>query len=358
LDWQAEISSLPFQPEEEEILTKIIDGAQEFRMHISALCDSVVVTLSEAETQRFYLRKIEGAEVLLDRETNFFRQELHKWSPVAPEPPPLMVESKSTRKPRPTKLQKLLHQYGVDDPDDLPEDVKGKANSLKRKALNAEAHAEASRSISGISPATKSPSTHGFDRGGHHFFGGAGSPQPRTPGLSIASSSHAHPSRGPDSSSSSHSNPFGAAHGRSDSNSGVRSENSMDIDGGSGPVINPNLFLQNGSGTGPHLLADDGLTMEEKIIQGKLEDGDLDKALEVLGQSEVGRRKAEEVFGKDVWATGATAASLTQTQVEENEGDVDRMFTDLVNQDEDEEGTKREKDTNNGESSQSVEGAN
>ncbi|KAJ2979765.1 hypothetical protein NUW58_g7118 [Xylaria curta] len=141
--WQEEIPSLPFQPEEEEVLKKIIDKAQEFRRHIAGFCTPVVATASEADTQRFYLRKIEGAEILLSYETNFFRQELHKWSPVAPEPPPVLDVSKSTRKPRPTKLQKLLLQYGVDDPDDLPEAVKGKANSLKRKAQNAEAAAAA-----------------------------------------------------------------------------------------------------------------------------------------------------------------------------------------------------------------------
>jgi histone demethylase JARID1 len=127
--WQEEIPTLPFQPEEETVLKRIIDNALEFRQHIAAYCNPILTTASEAETQRFYLRKIEGAEILLAYETNFFRQELHKWSPVAPEPPPVLEVSKSTRKPRPTKLQKMLAQYGVDDPDDLPESVKGKANS-------------------------------------------------------------------------------------------------------------------------------------------------------------------------------------------------------------------------------------
>ncbi|MBH1945569.1 hypothetical protein I5L01_15210, partial [Erythrobacter sp. YJ-T3-07] len=113
LSWQDEISGLPFQPEEEEILRKIIDNAQDFRNHISVYCNPIMATASEAETQRFYLRKIEGAEILLAFETNFFRQELHKWSPVAPEPPPVLDVSKSTRKPRPTKLQRMLAQHGV-----------------------------------------------------------------------------------------------------------------------------------------------------------------------------------------------------------------------------------------------------
>lgn len=132
--WQDEIPNLPFRPDEEEILGKIIDNAQEFRQHISPFCNPVMATAEEAETQRFYLRKIEGAEILLGYETNFFRQELHKWSPVAPEAPPVMMVSKSTRKPRPTKLQKLLAQHGVDDPEELPSSVKIKPHAFKRKS--------------------------------------------------------------------------------------------------------------------------------------------------------------------------------------------------------------------------------
>ncbi len=102
-NWHDEIKDLPFQPDEEEVLRKIIDNAVEFRNFVSNFCNPVLSNPSEAETQRFYLRKIEGAEILLAYETNFFRQELHKWSPIAPEPPPLLEYSKSTRKQRPTE---------------------------------------------------------------------------------------------------------------------------------------------------------------------------------------------------------------------------------------------------------------
>jgi [histone H3]-trimethyl-L-lysine4 demethylase len=93
-----------------------------------------MATSEEAETQRFYLRKIEGAEILLAYETNFFRQVLHKWSPVAPDPPPVLESSKSTRKPRPTKLQKLMAQHGVDDPEALPQALRTKQHNFKRKS--------------------------------------------------------------------------------------------------------------------------------------------------------------------------------------------------------------------------------
>ena len=87
----------------------------------------------ELTTQRFYLRKLEGAEILLSNEINFFRQELHKWAPVAPTPPPILQVSLSTRKPRPTKQQKLMSQLGITNPDDLPQHLKTKTHQFKRK---------------------------------------------------------------------------------------------------------------------------------------------------------------------------------------------------------------------------------
>lgn len=134
IQWQEEIAGLPFQPDEEQILDQIITNAQEFRQHVAPFVNPVMATADEAETQRFYLRKIEGAEILLAYETNFFRQELHKWSPVAPEPPPILEASKSTRKPRPTKLQKLMAQHGVDDPEALPQNLRTKPHHFKRKS--------------------------------------------------------------------------------------------------------------------------------------------------------------------------------------------------------------------------------
>jgi len=135
--WQDEILTLPFQPEEEGVLAKIIDNALDFRTHVQPYCNPLMATADESETQRFYLRKIEGAEILLTYETNFFRQELHKWSPVATEPPPILEVSKSTRKPRPTKLQKLMAQHGVDDPEALPQSVRTKTMVVKRKPSDA-----------------------------------------------------------------------------------------------------------------------------------------------------------------------------------------------------------------------------
>jgi len=349
--WQDEIQGLPFQPEEEELLKKIIDNAQGFRSHIAAYCNPVLATASEAETQRFYLRKIEGAEVLLVFETNFFRQELHKWSPVAPEAPPVLDSSKSTRKPRPTKLQKLLAQYHVDDPEKLPESVKGKANSLKRKAMNAEAaaHAAASGSSPNGAMSTSPTGTHSFMNSGHPFFSRHSSAQPQTPGLSIASSSHAHPSRGPDSASSSRGQ---QGHGRSGSSSMLKS------DGLDSNQMHPNFFLGHEPANGPQFLVGDSnsnLGLEERLLRGYTEgedglgvnihaDGGKTKVLEILSRTEDGRRRAEEIYGRDVWGGNSGRGSSLDGARDDDpigigvgpeEGDVDRMFVDLVNEDDD-----------------------
>jgi histone demethylase JARID1 len=137
-DWHAEIATLPFQPEEEEVLESIINQATAFRDFLHGFTNAACTTTEEVPTLIFYLRKIEGAEVLLTFETNFFRQEIHKWAPVAPEPPPILEQSLSTRKPRPTKQQKMMAQLGVNRPEDLPEHLRPKhLGATKRKSLDA-----------------------------------------------------------------------------------------------------------------------------------------------------------------------------------------------------------------------------
>ncbi|QQK43545.1 PHD transcription factor (Rum1), putative [Penicillium digitatum] len=138
-DWHAEIATLPFQPEEEEVLESIINQATAFRDFLHGFTNAACTTTEEVPTLIFYLRKIEGAEVLLTFETNFFRQEIHKWAPVAPEPPPILEQSLSTRKPRPTKQQKIMAQLGVNRPEDLPEHLRPKHIGLtKRKSVDAQ----------------------------------------------------------------------------------------------------------------------------------------------------------------------------------------------------------------------------
>jgi [histone H3]-trimethyl-L-lysine4 demethylase len=126
--WMDELPDLPFQPEEEYLLRRIIDKAQGFRDFLMQYTsgNQLCRTTEEMPEMLFYLRKIEGAEVLLAYETNVFRQELHKWQPIAPEPPPILDQSLSTRKPRPTKQQKLMKELGVEKPEDLPPHLRTK----------------------------------------------------------------------------------------------------------------------------------------------------------------------------------------------------------------------------------------
>jgi [histone H3]-trimethyl-L-lysine4 demethylase len=136
-NWADEIPNLPFQPEEEDILKRIVSKAQAFRDFLQQFTNGnqICRTSEEMPTMLFYLRKLEGAEVLLAYETNSFRQELHKWQPIAPEPPPVLQQSLSTRKPRPTKLQKTMKEMGVEKVEDLPPHLRTKT-IVKRKSTD------------------------------------------------------------------------------------------------------------------------------------------------------------------------------------------------------------------------------
>ncbi|WPH03898.1 PLU-1-domain-containing protein [Acrodontium crateriforme] len=136
--WYDELETLPFQPEEEKTLYSIVSHAQAFRDFMRPYINPEnPTTPEEIDTLRFHLRKIEGADILLSEETNFLRRELHKWAPVAPQAPPLIEMSGSTRKPRPTKQQKLMAQLGITNPDDLPQQYKIKPHNAKRKQSEA-----------------------------------------------------------------------------------------------------------------------------------------------------------------------------------------------------------------------------
>ncbi len=132
--WADDLETLPFQPDEEETLVEICDHAQNYRQYIKPIIHSDLPTSPEEVTvMRFHLRKIEGADILLAEETNFLKSELHKWAPVAPSAPILTDHSQSTRKPRPTKEQKLMARLGVTKREDLPQQYKIKPGIAKRK---------------------------------------------------------------------------------------------------------------------------------------------------------------------------------------------------------------------------------
>lgn len=308
-----EIPTLPFQPEEEEPLRAIINNAQTFREHIAPMCHPLASTEAQAETQRFYLRKIEGAEVLLSFETNFFRQELHKWCPVAPLPPPFLEVSLSTRKPRPTKLQKMLAEYGVDNPDDLPEHAKGKANSLRRKAINAETGAPY-------------PTHNNLDR---PLFTPYRAFVPNDkPGVGYERDGPSPPSQH-----------------RHDTDSLPKS-GAMGVDGQATP--NP-PFLETG---GPQLHVGNSVqSLEDRLLHGDVDDLDLQteegksKALEILSRTEKGKLQAERIWGPKVWDTrhasvsdgGPSLPMEIDPMMRQDDGNVDQMFKEMTNQEDDDE---------------------
>lgn len=132
-NWQDDIPNLPFQPEEEDTLEAIISHGLNFRDWVAKYINPLMSSPDELTTQRFYLRKLEGADILLSNEINFFRQELHKWAPIADKAPPILEMSLSTRKPRPTKQQKLMAQLGITNPEDLPQNLRTKQHSFKNR---------------------------------------------------------------------------------------------------------------------------------------------------------------------------------------------------------------------------------
>lgn len=291
--WQDEIAGLPFQPDEEEILAKIIDNAQEFRNHVAPFCNPVMATADECETQRFYLRKIEGAEILLAFETNFFRQELHRWSPVAPEAPPILDASKSTRKPRPTKLQKLMAQHGVDDPEALPPAYRTKAHNFK----NRKSSEPSSSRPPPLQPApgrsdSGTPTSHTFPPSATmHPHGG-----PTLSGLP-SGHDHAHPSH------------FGGFSGMQDSHFSMSPQNNAS------PAFAPHAFLHGG--------------LQSPGFSGGRQPG-------IFNDSAFGRL--------DSVALGASGSDspIRDSFVGSSQG-VSRMFDELTNQEDVDEGPKGEK---------------
>lgn len=167
IQWKDEIPELPFQPEEEKVLNDIVSTASAFRDFLRPHINPMMTNPTEVVTQRFYLRKIEGAEILLSFETNFFRQEVHRWAPVAKEAPPVLERSLSTRKPRPTKQQKLMQQHGVNSPEELPLQFRTKPYNIAKARKDSDTRiqpAAGKRPMSSHSASTdnsSNPHSHG-----------------------------------------------------------------------------------------------------------------------------------------------------------------------------------------------------
>ncbi|KAG5438790.1 hypothetical protein PCANB_002510 [Pneumocystis canis] len=128
---------LPFIPSEFDKLKEIVDTGVAFRNHIQPYIYSPLgLTSAEVPIMRFYLRKMEGSELLFAEETNFFKAKLHELVPIAPIPPQAIEISKSTRKPRPTKRQRELIVLGLDPDSESLSEKFSNIVSKKSKVIN------------------------------------------------------------------------------------------------------------------------------------------------------------------------------------------------------------------------------
>jgi hypothetical protein len=95
-EWADSAESLPFFPEELVAVRKIISGAESWISSIQPLIRGA--PLRSLGKCRFFLRKIEGAEVFLPNEYNLFRRAAHALAGLTTSPPPLVAESKPIKK--------------------------------------------------------------------------------------------------------------------------------------------------------------------------------------------------------------------------------------------------------------------
>jgi hypothetical protein len=110
--WEESAMTLPFQPDELALVMKITATAKAWVASIQPFIqDRQRHTISRC---RFYLRKMEGAEVFLPNEYNLMRHFAHALAPVTATPPPVVAESKVIKKPRAKKPKPDAPQH---DPD-------------------------------------------------------------------------------------------------------------------------------------------------------------------------------------------------------------------------------------------------
>lgn len=99
----------------------------------------------------------------------------------------------------------------------------------------------------------------------------------------------------------------------------------------------------------------DSLTIEERLLFGHDDDivfrteEEKAKTLEILSRTELGRRRAEEFFGPDVWGPNRSGAfnggsGLDRNKNEDDKDVDDSMFKELINGEDDDDDTKKERD--------------
>lgn len=118
-EWVDSAASLPFIPEELKIVNRIVAAADTWIASIQPIIHAGQI--HSINKCRFYLRKIEGAEVFLPNEYNFFRRTAHRLAPLTLTPPPVIEESKSQKKARPKKPKpENIPQQAPQQPQQFP----------------------------------------------------------------------------------------------------------------------------------------------------------------------------------------------------------------------------------------------
>ena len=113
-EWVGLAETLPFRPEELQVTVKNIDLIDAWVASIRPVLENPQsLTINKC---RFYLRKIEGGEIFLPAEYNFFRRTAHSLAPTSSTPPPLASETKIAKKPR-TKKPKLENVASAQERD-------------------------------------------------------------------------------------------------------------------------------------------------------------------------------------------------------------------------------------------------
>lgn len=113
--WLNQAENLPLLPDEVSSLKNIVKKAREFRSALLPLLKGRIFDHTSLPEARFYLRKLEGAEVLLVDELNMLRREIHRLHPIAASPPPPADTPKTLvhRKPQSKQVKHEIEIFSV-----------------------------------------------------------------------------------------------------------------------------------------------------------------------------------------------------------------------------------------------------
>jgi [histone H3]-trimethyl-L-lysine4 demethylase len=110
--WLKLADDLPLIPDEVIPLRNIVKNGIEFRNFVHPLIEGRIFDYSSLPEARFYLRKLEGAEILLVDELNMLRREVHRVNPIAASPPP-PADTPRTLIQRKARSKQIKHETEV-----------------------------------------------------------------------------------------------------------------------------------------------------------------------------------------------------------------------------------------------------